>query len=268
MVNQRVPQVSHRSLSARINGTLRRGAVISDPPRDPLAYTVLTAFMLREAVATLGPEASRAARKADRDAIDALSALMAPDGDVSYLGRGQGQVWVPAVAAAALASAARDRFPTRPGLAARYLAGAQRAVQRLGQLHTGATGLQLVPNAATRLDPRRDRRLRVRRRLQRARALRPDLRAGRARRDPRRAPSARSRPTAGSSVVDNGAGGGIGIVGNGRVWLAVHRTSRDPRDLRHDAGAVALKRRTDTGWVDLLAPRPLTILPDDGAGPR
>ena len=75
---------------------------------------------------------------------------MAPDGDVAYLGRGQGQVWVPALTAAALAGAARDAFATRPGLAARYLAGAQRAVQRLGQLHAGATGLQLVPNAATR----------------------------------------------------------------------------------------------------------------------
>ena len=52
VINQRVPQVAHRSLSARIRGTLRRGAVISDPPRDPLAYHALTAFMLREAVAT------------------------------------------------------------------------------------------------------------------------------------------------------------------------------------------------------------------------
>ena len=69
------------------------------------------------------------------------------------------------------------------------------------------------------------------------------------------------------TVVDNGAGGGIGIVGSGRVWLAVHRTSRDPRDLRHDTGALALKVRTATGWADLLAPRPLTAIAGDSGGP-
>ncbi len=69
------------------------------------------------------------------------------------------------------------------------------------------------------------------------------------------------------SVVDNGAGGGIGILDSGRVWLAVHRTSRDPRDLRHDTGALALKVRTATGWTDLLAPRPLTGITRDSSGP-
>ena len=50
---------------------------------------------------------------------------------------------------AALAGAARDAFATRPA-SPPLPRGAQRAVQRIGQLHAGATGLQLVPNAATR----------------------------------------------------------------------------------------------------------------------
>jgi len=266
VVNKRVPQVAHRSLSARIRGTLRRGAVISDPPRDPLAYHALTAFMLREAVALLGPGASRAARRASADALEALSDLMSPDGDVAYLGRGQGQVWVPALTAAALAGAARDAFATRPGLAARYLAGAQRAVQRLGQLHAGATGLQLVPNAATRTThdgidgyasdvAYNGLALFGLSRTADALAAIPAAPVGVIPADRR------------VTVVDNGAGGGIGIVGSGRVWLAVHRTSRDPRDLRHDTGALALKVRTATGWADLLAPRPLTAIAGDSTGP-
>ena len=266
VVNRRVPQVAHRSLSARIRETLRRGAVISDPPRDPLAYHALTAFMLHEAVALLGPEASGAARRASADATEALSALMAPDGDVAYLGRGQGQVWVPALAAAALAGAARDAFATRPGLAARYLAGARRAVDRLSRLHAGATGLQLVPNAAARTthdgidgyasDVAYN-----------GLALFGLIRTANALAAIPAAPVGTIPADRRLSVVDNGAGGGIGILGNGRVWLAVHRTSRDPRDLRHDTGALALKVLTPIGWTDLLAPRPLTFLAPGSSGP-
>jgi hypothetical protein len=266
VVNKRVPQVSHRSLSARLRETHRLGAVISDPPRDPLAYHALSAFMLHEAVALLGPEASRAARRASADAIEALSTLMAPDGDVAYLGRGQGQVWVPALAAAALGGAARDNFATRPGLASRYLAGAQRAVERLGRLHTGAAGLQLVPNAATRtthdgIDGYASdvayNGLALFGLIRTADALAaiPTAAVGTIPADRR------------LSAVDNGAGGGIGILGSGRVWLAVQRTSRDTRDVRLDAGALALKVRTAAGWTDLLAPRPLTFIAAGSSGP-
>ena len=60
---------------------------------------------------------------------------------------------------------------------------------------------------------------------------------------------------------------GLGVVANRRVWLAVHKTPTDANDLRHDFGALALKRRTPAGWVDLLAPRPLTLTTPDSGGP-
>ena len=267
VVDVRLPQVSHRTLAARSRGKLLQGAIISDPPKDPLAYHALTAFMLHEAIELLGRQASKQAVRAERDAMEALSALMAPDGDVSYLGRGQGQVWVPALAAGALAGGAADAAAKRPVRAARYLAGAQRAVRRLAALHASPAGLQLVPGAAARTTHAgidgyahdvayNGLALFGLLRAQDALAATPAVRVG------TRIPADRRL-----ELVDNNGGGGVGIVADGRTWLAVHRSSKDPGDLRQDIGALALKRRTPAGWVDLLAPRPLTAATTQSQGP-
>ena len=89
-----------------------RGSRALGPPADPPAYHALSTFMLTEAIAQLGPEASprRPARAAPR-ALDTLAALVAPDGDMSYLGRGQGQTWVPALIAGGAGRAARATSP-------------------------------------------------------------------------------------------------------------------------------------------------------------
>jgi hypothetical protein len=265
VVNTRVGQIADHALQAKAGRTRLRGTVLSDPPADPLAYHTLTTFMLREAVAQLGPAASRSARRAMRETMDALSVLVSPDGDTSYLGRGQGQTWVPALAAAALAGGARDVAATHPARAARYLAGAQRAVRRLAVQHAGPQGLQVVPGALTRsttagidayahtvaynglalfgLTQALD-----------SLAAIPAVPIGRL-------------PADGRVAVADERASGIGIVGNGNVWLAVHKTPTDANDLRHDFGWLALKRRTPAGWVDLLAPRPLTKITVDSGGP-
>jgi hypothetical protein len=265
IVNVRIGQVTDHALRAVIGRTRVRGTVLSDPPADPLAYHALTTFMLREAVAPLGPLSSRSARRATREMTNALAVLLSPDGDASYLGRGQGQTWVPAIAAGALAAGARDTAARRPARAARYLAGAQRALRRLAALHASPRGFQVVPGALTRataagidayahtvaynglalfgLTQALD-----------ALAEIPTARIGRLPADRRLA------------VRDERATG-LGIVSNGRVWLAVHKTATDANDLRHDFGALALKRRTPAGWVDLLAPRPLTRITPDSSGP-
>ncbi len=60
---------------------------------------------------------------------------------------------------------------------------------------------------------------------------------------------------------------GLGVVANGRVWLAVHRKPMAVNDLRFDFGALALKRRTAQGWIDMLAPRPLAPTEPNSGGP-
>jgi hypothetical protein len=265
LVNRRIPRVVDHATRVRVGSRRLRGTVLSDPPADPLAYHALSTFMLSEAVAELGPAASRAARRVRRETTNALAALLAPDGDASYLGRGQDQVWVPALAAAALANGARAAACRHPARAVRYLGAAQRAVQRLERLHAGPQGLQLVPGASTRatadgidgyahtvaynglalfgLTAALD-----------ALAKIPAAPIGK--------PPAERR----LSVSDED-GSGLGVVSDGRVWLAVHRTPTNANDLRHDFGALALKRRTAAGWTDLLAPRPLTLLTADSGGP-
>lgn len=265
IVNARVGQVADHGLTALVGRRRVQGTVLSDPPADPLAYHALTAFMLREAVAQLGRAASPSARRAARESMEALSVLLSPDGDASYLGRGQGQVWVPALAAGALAAGAHDVAATQPRRAGRYLAGARRALRRLVALHAGPRGLQVVPGALTRtttagIDPYAHtvayNGLALFGLTQALDALAP-------------IPAVRIRrpPADGKLAVRDERASGLGIVGDGRVWLAVHKTATNANDLRHDFGAVALKRRTPAGWIDLLAPRPLTVITPDSAGP-
>ena len=128
----------------------RHGAVrpAGGPARLPRAHHVHAARGGRAARA--GGLPLRAPRGGARR-LDALSVLVSPDGDTSYLGRGQGQTWVPALAAArARRRGARRRgHPARAAPAATSR-GAQRAVRRLVALHASPQGLQLVPGARRR----------------------------------------------------------------------------------------------------------------------
>lgn len=264
VVNQRIGQVVDHGVRARIGRLRVRGTYLSDPDMNPIAYHALSAFMLSEAVAQLGPEASRSARRARRETMEALSVLVAPDGDVSYLGRGQGQTWVPAIAAGALASGARETARRHPARARRYLVAAQVAVRRLVALHVSPTGLQLVPGAVARstaegID------LYAHTVAYNGLALfgltvalealdaTPDLRIGRL-------------PAERRLGVRDPDTSGLGVVASRGVWLAVHRKAA-VNDLRFDFGALALKRRTAQGWIDLLAPRPYAPLVGNTAGP-
>src|SRR5918998_315421 len=149
VVNQRVPRVVDNGLGGRNAGRRLLGTVLSDPPPAPLAYHVMSTFVLSEAIVELGPGAAPAARRASRRTLDALAALVAPDGDATYLGRGQDQVWVPALTAAALANGARGAARTDPRRAARYLAAARCAIRRLERRHASPRGLKLVGGERT-----------------------------------------------------------------------------------------------------------------------
>jgi len=264
VVNRWIGKVVDHGLRARIAGARMRGSLLSDPQLNTTAYHALSAFMLSEAIRLLGRQASRKARRVSRETLDTLAALVAPDGDMSYLGRGQGQTWVPALVAGAMANGAREAAArARPVRAARYLAVARRAVRRLARLHVSPQGLLLVPGARSTvagidhyahtvaynglalfgLTVALD-----------ALDATPEIPVGRM--------PAEQRLT----VQDSGMSG-LGVVSTRRVWMAVHRKPTAVTDLRYDAGVLALKRRTRHGWVDLLAPRPLAMLAPNTAGP-
>jgi hypothetical protein len=265
VINKRVPDVIDHGLRARIVGDEIRGSYLSDPSMNPLAYHALSTFALSEAVTELGPKASRAARRARRETMDALSALVAPDGDMSYLGRGQGQTWVPAIVAAAMADGARDAAVRAPARAGRYLAVARRAVQRLRRLHASANGLQLVPGAVARttadgIDSY------AHTVAYNGLALFGLTQALDALGNIRALPIGRL-PSARRLTLQDPGTSRLAVVSDGRVWLAVRSRTTTVSDLRFDTGALAIKRRTPRGWKDLLAPRPLALLAPNTGGP-
>ncbi|HKH17544.1 MAG TPA: hypothetical protein VKA57_08475 [Solirubrobacteraceae bacterium] len=263
VVNRWIGRVVDHRTRVRIGRRRMRGSLLSDPRLNTTAYHALSAFMLSEAVAQLGPNASRSARRARRETLDTLAALVAPDGDMSYLGRGQGQAWVPALVAGAMARGARRAAGRDPVRAARYLAVARRAVRRLEALHASEQGFRLVPGARTTVDGIDVYAHTVAYNglalfgltvaLDALRGI-PELPLGRL-------------PAEQRLKVKDVRASGLGVVSNRRVWVAVLRTPMTVKDVRYDFGALALKRRTAQGWVDLLAPRPLAPLDPNSAGP-
>jgi hypothetical protein len=118
----------------RLGASPFRGAgILSDPGRSPLAYHVLSTLMLGQAVKRLGASAPVSVIAAFSRCARALIDLMAPDGDVAYIGRGQGQVWTVAASIDALSLAAQM---TRSAVwRGRYLAGAALELARLRSLY-------------------------------------------------------------------------------------------------------------------------------------
>ncbi len=224
-----------------------RGGYLSDPGSEPVAYHALSTLMLAEAVTALGPRASRTARRAVRATLGTLSRIVAPDGAADYLGRGQGNVWVPAVTAAAMVAGAR-RYPADAG---RYIAVARLALARLRALHlTADRGLLVVPGAretTAGLDRY------VHTVAYNGLALWALTLAG----EPAPPAPAVTAPAEGRLRVRTPSPSGLGVISTGQTWLAVRAVRRGGnRDLRSGFGLLALKTRTADGWRDLLAPRP------------
>ena len=133
-----------RSLRATVAG--HRVTALSDRDRQPLAYHALTAGLLARAIDVAGPAASRAARRALRIGVRTMWAYQAPDGDLAYFGRSQGQSWAPALGAyAAIRAAAPGPCGPRPRA---FQGVADRALGRLAARHPiGAGGMAIVPAA-------------------------------------------------------------------------------------------------------------------------
>ncbi len=257
VVNRTVPAVM-RPLQA-LAGPLRlNGGVLSDPNDNPIAYHALSTFMLILATEELGAQTSASARLAVRHSLDALSVLMAPDGDVSYLGRGQGQVWVPALTAAALLKGARSLATTDPARAARYLAGAQQALQQLATIHQAPYGFLVVPGARTTVNGLDFyvNTLAYNGLTMFGLQVAADAAEG-------MPPLPAVPPPSHAPLrVHDPEGSGLGILATGQHWMAVNSRGRERRDLRYDFGLAGLRlRQADGSWRSLLAPRPLTGFP-------
>ena len=233
----------------------RRGlGLLSDSQSYPLAYHALSVAMLaRSLSAQRAP--TRRARSAFGRAAESLGALMAPDGDVAYIGRRQQEAWALA-AAGYVGEAAAGRFDSSPERAARFQALGRRALSRLVAVHGfGPSGINVVP--------RFGRSTRTYRGTDANNVVFNGLTAYLLNLAADEAAENRRRPTAPLTADRDGffldrTQARFAAVRRGRVWFAVHADQEGFRDPRGDFGLVALKWRSGQGhWVDLLRPRPL-----------
>jgi len=232
--------------------------ILSDPAQNPLAYHALSAVMLGHAVAALGAGAPFVLRAALARAARALVGLMAPDGDVSYIGRGQGQVWTVAATIDALSIAAE--LTGDPVWRGRYLACAQLAMARLESVYPrSGWGLPLVPRLAGLQGPVNYLGIDGY-----ANAVEYNGLALWALRDATAA-LAGIPPTTSQPIPSQTQGTFLdpshtrfATVTHGRLWFAVHGTDSNLADDRYGFGVVSAELHTASGWLAVLPFRPLT----------
>jgi hypothetical protein len=251
------------------SGTLSGLGILPDHPTYPLAYHALSAAALARALQVLGDEAPPAARQHLRRAMLAQAAFMAPDGDVAFLGRAQGESWALAATAYAGESCARMFKSSHPRTASICATLAIRALERLRRMHGFRDGLlAIVPRFANA--PLTDVGLEHYARVMTFNGLTAmflgwasDEAAGAAGVEPGPLPL----DEGGSYVEADGAR--LAVVRRDSVWFAVHTNGPAVKDLRYDFGVVSLKYRRGRRWVDVLPPRPLDDpdAPLDGGGP-
>lgn len=254
-LSSRVPKETGGDVTRVGKSAVGGGGILSDPPRNPLAYHVLSTMMLGEVLDELGDAAPAAALKAYGRAARALLVLTAPDGDLTWFGRGQGQVWVPAVAAAAAAGAAERTSSTV--LRGRFLALAETSLARLREVYgVGPRGLPLVPGAvdadilgARAVDPYATTRgyngLAVYA-LDRASATLKRVAA-----------TATRLPSERTGVVRSPQQGGLASITRGGLWVGIAAKSRAPEDARYSSGLLAMQHRDAAGaWKPVVPGRP------------
>jgi hypothetical protein len=199
--------------------------------------------------------------------------VTAPDGELGWFGRSQGQGWGQAGNALGAVVAAERPGATRVD-AARYRAVAQRSLERLRDAYRNVPGgHSLIPAVASASDPAIG-----------ARGLDPY--AG--------APSftaltllqlewmldempGESRPVGKLAADADGSTRLLrgrpkfAVMRRGRTWFAVRAgqsETRYPGDLRYDFGLVAMKHQDGDGdWRDVIPTRPITFGDRDSAGP-
>jgi hypothetical protein len=261
-----IPPAAGTGASSSFGGRSRTGlGLLSDSGTWPLAYHAFSTAMVAGAAADLGFHVPATTRRALLSSSGALAGLMAPDGDVAYLGRRQEQSW--ALASAIYAAAAVERLPgVDPRLAGELRAVADRAFTRLVTVNRfGPGGLSAVPRKLTPgmsfhgLD---------------ANSVTPvaltifllNLAADQAESRGQAAPAPLPADSQGAFLEPDKMA--FAAVRHGDLWYVVHR-NRIGYDRRYDFGLVALKQRDASGaWHDIMRPRPNTRGHiQDSAGP-
>ena len=271
VLERALPLAIGRGAEARTpSGTLTGLGLLADQPTYPLAYHALSVAALARALDVLGDDAPPAAVENFRRAMVAEASYMAPDGDVAFLGRAQGESW--ALGATAYAGeACADRFnASNPRTAGMCATLAERAVKRLRLLHGFNEGLlAIVPRLSS--GPLTNEGLEHYARVSTFNGLTAMFLEW-ASEEAKAAQGAQpaALPLDGGGAFVDPAQSRMAVVRRDDVWFAVHAIGpRRVADLRYDFGVISLKGRRADHWVDVVPPRPLGPdgVPFDGGGP-
>ncbi len=262
-LGSKLPATTSESASVFAPGSSGRhlAAALSDPAYYPLAYQAFCTAMLTRAGALGGSQLPAAARHLERAALWELVGMTAPDGEISWMGRGQDEVWTLAAALYAGVQGSVLMAHVDPALAARLrrLAGVE--LQAL-QARLGPLGLRPKPNddlSPAGLDGYASD-------IGNASLALVWLELAR-----EVAPAAGGPVSPLPSERDGGSsedprGNGLLALRDDRVWLGVHRV-RNEGDPRLGWGLLrALRRLPDGRWVSLLPARPLPLRGADPQG--
>jgi hypothetical protein len=256
-MSQAVGNTSSDGRLISYQGHFSGAGILSDPPRNPLAYHNLSAMLLGRISEDLGPSRTpRGIKQAFMRSAKSIVGFMAPDGDVAFIGRGQGQLWNVAAAADALAVAAKE---TNNSIwRGRFLAGAETAISRLQNVFTpGEWGMPLVPRLLGVKNPNYagiD---------GYANSIEYNGLALWALKNA--AEDLRATKSAPSEYIASGANGvfldpshaKFATVRKGDLWYAIH-ASDTHEDARYDFGIVAAERKANGNWKPAIPYRPLT----------
>jgi hypothetical protein len=247
-----VPRVASPSAELRVGKVRLAGATLSDPTRDPPAYLALSTMMLGRALELdVSPPAS--AVRAFQRAIVALLGLTAPDGNISYMGRGQGQVWTMATAAAGCALAMR-LLPSQHFIDSRCEGLIDVELNALDARRSfGGVGIAVVPRLTwTRGVDNYVNRTDYNGLTVYALNLASDALTGL--HDPGEQPIPGAET---GETFSDPWGSGLATTDLAGVWFVVHERDTNSADSRWGFGLMAMERRTSSRWTSELADRPL-----------
>ena len=243
----------------------KTGAALSDPSTYPLAYQTLCAAELMRAAYLAGPAAPKAMRRLETATLWDLLGMTAPNGEISWWGRGQDIVWTTAASFYAAMQGSVLEQQDHPDLAARLRRLAQVDLAalraRLGPPGFRARPIAGVPGGAgidTYYGPVGTTSLALVW-LELAREVAPSVSGAVA-----PLPSERS----GAWTADP-RGANVFALRRGDVWLGVSARRVDS-DARTGWGLLRALRRTASGtWQALLPDRPLlpSYHPEPPGGP-
>jgi hypothetical protein len=232
----------------------RQAAILSDPSRYPLAYQVLCTALAVRALELGGNNSSykMPLKEFTHKALWGLAGIQAPNGELSWMGRGQDQVWIYGASTYAALAGAELYAKTDPSLSARLRRVADLSLNALED-REGKYGFSQVPGGDRSAHRGIDHYASVTGNawytLAWLEMARPHAKEGTVRPVPSQQEGGRFYDPQSSKLA---------TVRKGKVWMGIHLQRDHLSDERNGFGLVrGMRKASDGSWRELRAARPI-----------